>query len=256
MALATNSFEEGATALVAQTYELSLQLPFNGEDEFTFICNTEVEEAFNEEIITTYTLCGEGAASNKPGGQDYEVAFEIDQVKGDEELSQWVYRVKHDQNSRVNIPVRIDNTLMNTRTEFTGVIILDTAGGAAEETAMISGTIKPYSGSITVTTIEEETTPTEVPALATATASDIADVTANVNYNVVMNDDTNLRIIVFPGTTEPTGSEVGSVNLSADASDILALTGLTAETDYVVMVESDLITTAELLTQFTTIATV
>lgn len=246
MALASNTFEEGATALVAQTYAISAKLPFNvTADEYTFICNTSVEETFNEEIITKYTLCGEGAASNTPGGQDYEVPFEVAQTKGDTELSQWAYRAKHNQNARVNIPIRIDNTLMNTRTEFIGVFILDSAGGAAEEEAIISGTIKPYVGAITTSRIDDETTPpTTTPATATATADTITDTTATINYDVTLNDDTSVVISVNGVEETVTATGTGSFDV----------TGLTAETAYDITMTSALNTTPITIGNFTTIA--
>lgn len=150
MALAKENFTDGSTAVVAQIYELSANITGDvTSDTYEFFCNTELEENFNEEIITKYTLCGEGTASNSLGGQDYEIPFEIEQTKGATELSQWAYKIKHDQIKRVNIPIRLDNTLLDVRTEFIGVILLDSAGGAAEEKALLSGTIKPYKGKIT-----------------------------------------------------------------------------------------------------------
>lgn len=150
MALAKENFEDGSTALVAQVYELSANITGDvNSDQYEFFCNTELSENFNEEIITKYTLCGEGTASNSPGGQDYEIPFEIEQTKGETELSQWAYKVKHEQIKRTNIPIRLDNTLHDVRTEFLGIILLDTAGGSAEEKALLSGTIKPYRGKVT-----------------------------------------------------------------------------------------------------------
>lgn len=73
----------------------------------------------------------------------------------------------------------------------------------------------------------------------------------NVDYDVTINDDANVKVAVYPGTTTPTGPEIESVTVNADASDTLAVTGLTSGTNYLISYASDLISTPVIAGTFT-----
>lgn len=148
MALAPSDFKENAVGSVAQVYELSIDLEETGE--FETLCFTNCEETFNEDVQTWTESCGNGVSSSAPGTQDYEIAWEAVQRKGS--LVNDIYKLKHDVQGRIGIPIRLDNTLMDVRTEFIGMITLDSAGGDTEDFAPISGTMKVSEGKINVIT--------------------------------------------------------------------------------------------------------
>lgn len=226
MGYTPDKFKDNDMATSGQSYTLSIALDKDNPEDFEEICTTTLEENFNEKMESWATTCSNGDMISAPSGQDYEIPWNVMMIKGD--LSNRLYKLKHDQQARMGIPVKLDNALMNVSTTFSGAISFDKAGGDAEKFAQFSGTIKVFNGIIEtdVITPEEVITITAtdgtLPVQTENTAPTDQQLITACNASVSNGETPNVSTIeiidwtipgTYPITFSSTGASPKTVNL-------------------------------------------
>lgn len=228
MALTPDRFKDGDVSIAARSVELSVDL--NGTGEFVFLCALNVDENFNDSIETWYDLCGEGQSNNAVINSDYEIPWSAKLTKGD--LTDAFYQIADDPQARSNVDVRLDNTLMDVRTEFKGMISVSTVTGQAESIQEISGSIKVSSGKLNRT--KGIPSVAKVPATGSLTIGSATATTIPFSYDFTLNDSniSTSRILLVDKTT---GSTIDSLNPLVEGTAISGefTTGIVASTTYI-----------------------
>lgn len=122
---------------------------------FETLCYMSSGENINDNIISWDDFCGQGGTSNVIAGYDYEVPFSAKLRKGD--LTDALHKARFDSLARSGVNVKITNTLMNEVAEFKGIITVSSVTVEPKDIMEISGSIKVYTGGITLTPAEVET---------------------------------------------------------------------------------------------------
>ncbi len=138
MALAASSFNDKAVANGANAIEIALDLEKNGS--FNVFCVESGSMTVADKLIEYTDLCGGGLSNKIPVGVSLSIPFSAIIRKGD--IADELYNNITDINARQGIPVRYDNTLVDSRISFVGTVSISGVTGDAADLIKLTGTIE------------------------------------------------------------------------------------------------------------------
>ncbi len=138
MALSASSFKDKDVANGANSIEISLDLARDGS--FSVFCVESGSMTVADKLIEYTDLCGGGLSNKLPVGTSISIPFSAIVKKGD--MADDLYKEITNISNRQNIPVRYDNTLVDSRIEFIGTVSISGVTGDAADLQKLTGTIE------------------------------------------------------------------------------------------------------------------